>query len=131
MGEPVEHSPAPAAARWLCLGLAVAWFCVGFCVWAFTTGWIRGWVGDLAVVAFIAHLAGVVRPIHVGWRAAGALAFAFVVEGAQTLNWVGPESPEWMHILLGSTFDPMDLVHYTLSAILAVVAERGLSRSRR
>lgn len=116
--------------RPICAALALGWFAVGFCVWAFTTGWIRGWVGDLAVVAFIAHLAGVVRPVHVGARAGGALAFAFVVEGLQTLKLVGPDSPEWMHILLGSTFDPMDLVHYAISAVLAVAAELGIARLR-
>ncbi|MEZ4321551.1 MAG: DUF2809 domain-containing protein [Myxococcota bacterium] len=109
--------------RGLSAALAVGWFAVGFCVWAFTTGWIRGSIGDLAVVAFIAHLVGVVKPVPVVWRAGGALGFATVVECVQLLKLVGPGDPEWMHILLGSTFDPMDLVHYALSAGLAVAGE--------
>ena len=109
--------------RAVCGGLAALWFAVGVVIWAFTTGVIRGWGGDLAVVAFITHLAGVIKPVHVGIRGGGALLFAFVVEGLQTLKLVTPDSPEWMHVLFGSTFDPMDFVHYTVSAGLAVLGE--------
>lgn len=109
--------------------LAAGWFTLGFIVWAFTTGWVRGSIGDLAVVAFIAHLAGVLVPVHVVFRAIAALVFAWSVELLQTLDLVGPDSPEWMHILLGSTYDPEDLFWYTVSAVLAVVLELAVRRT--
>ena len=111
------------APRWACTVLALGWLAVGFWVWFYATGVVRGALGDLAVVAFIAHLVGI------GWngpvlaRAGGALAFSFVVEFSQLAGAVEPDSPWWMHLFLGSTFDPWDLAHYTVSAILAVLAE--------
>ncbi len=103
--------------------LALAWLAVGIWVWFYATGFVRGALGDVAVVAFIAHLVGLVWNGPVLARAGGALAFAFVVEFSQLLGAVEPDSPWWMHLFLGSTFDPWDLVHYTVSAILAVLAE--------
>jgi hypothetical protein len=92
-------------------------------VWFYATGFVRGALGDVAVVAFIAHLVGIVWNGPVVARAGGALGFAFVVEFSQLLGAVEPDSPWWMHLFLGSTFDPWDLAHYTVSAVLAMLAE--------
>lgn len=111
------------APRWACGVLALGWLAVGFWVWFYATGFVRGALGDVAVVAFIAHLVGIAWNGPIGVRAGGALLFAFAIECSQLLGAVEPDSPWWMHLFLGSTFDPWDLVHYTVSAILAVLAE--------
>lgn len=108
-------------------GLSLGWFAVLFCIWAFTTGWVRGSMGDLSVVAWVAHSVGVVFPVDVRWRAGFALLLAGGLECGQLLGKVGPDDPEWMHIVFGSTFDPVDLAMYAVGALVAVGVEALLA----
>lgn len=117
--------------RAVCAGLAAAWFAVGLAVLVFSSGWVRGAVGDLAVVAFMAHLAGVVWQGDVRVRAAVCFAIAALTEGAQWFGVVGPEDPIWLQILIGRTADPVDVVVYAVSAGLAVGGERLARRAVR
>jgi hypothetical protein len=118
-------------ARGICAGLAAFWLAIGLAVLLFSSGWVRGAVGDLAVVAFMAHLAGIVWPGDVRVRAAVCLAIAALTEGAQWFGAVGPDDPRWLQVLIGRTADPLDLLVYVVSAVLAVVGERMVMRAVR
>lgn len=85
--------------------------------------WIRGLGGDLLVVIF---LVACVASLPMGtWRrrVVGVGVFAVVVECLQLLELVGPESPFVAHLILGSTFDPVDLVVYGVGLAVAAVLE--------
>lgn len=112
-----------AASRAVCAGLAGLYFAICVGVVLFTSGWVRGGAGDLAVVALLTHLLGVVLRVDVRWRAAACLALALVLEFGQTLGLVTPASPTWMHMVLGATPDPVDGLLYVGSALLAIGGE--------
>lgn len=83
-----------------------------------TTGWVRGSLGDLVVVVWVASCLGTL--LHRWAVCSGlALALATVLECGQLLGSVGPDDPLWMHLIFGSTFDPLDLLHYAIGAVLA------------
>ena len=87
--------------------------------------WIRGLGGDLLVVIF---LVAFVASLPVGtWRnrVVGVGVFAVAVECLQLLELVGPDSPFIAHLILGSTFDPVDLVVYGVGLAVAAVLEVG------
>lgn len=89
---------------------------------------IRGMGGDLLVVIFlVACLASI--PVGRWWqRVAGVAVFAVGVESLQLLELVGPDSPFLAHLILGSTFDPLDLVVYGVGLGIAAVVERAVWR---
>lgn len=92
-----------------------------------TTGWIRGSLGDLVVVIWVASGLACVGP-GVGRPAicaALALALATALECGQLLGKVDADAPLWMHLVFGSTFDPLDLVHYALGALVGWAILRG------
>ncbi len=86
--------------------------------------WVRGLGGDLLVVVFlVACLASV--PVGRGWsRVVGVAGFATAVECLQLLELVGPDSPFVAHLILGSTFDPVDLAVYGVGLVVASGMER-------
>ena len=107
----------PALAAALCLG-------AGLLLFKYGTGHLRGFGSDVLVVVF---LTACVAATGVGGprsRPAGVLLFAVVVECFQALKLVGPDSHWLLHLTLGSTFDPLDLLAYASGAGLAVGAER-------
>lgn len=86
-----------------------------------TTGWVRGSLGDLVVVIWVASCLGVLLHRWV-WCAGLALALATLLELLQLLGRVQPGDPLWMHLIFGSTFDPLDLLHYAIGAVVAWAA---------
>lgn len=83
-----------------------------------TTGWVRGSLGDLVVVIWVASCLGTL--LHRWALCAGlALALATFLECGQLLGHVDPDDPLWMHLIFGSTFDPLDLLHYGIGAGIA------------
>ena len=95
-----------------------------------TTGWIRGSLGDLVVVIWVASALASVGP-GVGRPAvcAGlALTLATALECGQLLGKVDADAPLWMHLIFGSTFDPLDLVHYAIGAVAGWGILRALRR---
>ncbi len=87
--------------------------------------WVRGLGGDLLVVIF---LVACLASLPVGtWRrrVVGIAVFATMVECLQLLELVGPDSPLLAHLILGSTFDPVDLVVYGVGLVIAAALELG------
>ncbi len=103
------------------LGLALATIASGL---AFQ--WLRGGLpfavadvlGDALWALMIYWGCGALRPsVHPAVRATGALAVCWAVEGSQLLH--APTLAAWRattlgHLILGSGFDPRDLVAYAL-----------------
>ncbi|MEN0063081.1 MAG: DUF2809 domain-containing protein [Myxococcota bacterium] len=87
--------------------------------------WIRGSVGDIAVVVLL--VAGLAA-FNLGTprqRVLGVGVLALGVELLQGLQLVGPDAPLIVHLIFGSTFDPIDLAMYGVGLGLAVLAERS------
>lgn len=114
---------------WRCLAQSVGWFAVLVAIVLFGHGWIRASFGDLCVVPWVIASVGVwprLAPLVKG-RVAFGLGLAVVLELLQLAGQVGPDDPQWMHLIFGSTFDPLDLVHYVIGAAVAFGVETLLA----
>lgn len=94
---------------------------------------IRFHLGDLLVVCLM-HFS--VRALF-SWLAnrvaIGVLLFAFAVEGLQAaglIHHLGLSHATWAKLLMGDTFQWMDLIMYALGAIAACALDTRLSRLR-
>lgn len=81
---------------------------------------VRGALGDVLVVIFMHFSLGTLWPAPLWRRAAFVGVFSFTIEGIQALGVVSPQDPMWSQLIFGSTFDPLDLVAYTLGLAMAV-----------
>lgn len=114
---------AERGTRVLCGALAAFWAAVMAGVLLGTSGWVRGALGDVAVVAFLAALVGVVRPANPWGRAFACFALGTAVKGFQALGVVDDAWPRWLQIAVGRTADWGDVLAYALGGVLAVAAE--------
>lgn len=113
------RTPEPRAAA-----VATACLAAGLLLFRYGSGHLRGFGSDVLVVVFLVACAAT---LHVGGprsRPLGVLVFAVVVECIQALELVGPDSHWLLHLTLGSTFDPLDLLAYAIGAGLALGVER-------
>lgn len=113
-----------------CLALSVGWFVILVAIVLWGRGWFRASFGDLAVVPWVIHSVGILpvfAPRIVG-RVLFGLGLATTLELLQLAGQVGPDDPLWMHLVFGSTFDPLDLAHYVVGAVVALGLEGWLVR---
>lgn len=90
--------------------------------------WIRHTLGDVAAAGWVFAALGLLRPASTRTRRMlTAAAIAGLVEGVQALELVGADAPVLLHLTLGSTFDPLDLVAYGVGVLLAGGFEARLS----
>lgn len=87
---------------------------------------VRGHVGDVAATMLVYALISLVSKARVGYRAAGTLATATAIEIGQA--WWHVESSPTAEVILGTTFDPWDLVAYVIGVIIALGWERTVIR---
>lgn len=123
MVEALGRRRGPLAAAGGSLGLAVL-----VLIYQGPGRWfVRGLLGDVLVVVFlVACLASL--PVGRPWqRVAGVGVFALGTECLQLLQLVGPDAPFMAHLILGSTFDPVDLLAYAVGLGVAVGLERRWS----
>lgn len=90
--------------------------------------WVRGSVGDVLIVPFLVHGLGILVPRHAQWRIAAVGLFALGAELLQLAKLVAPDAPDWLHLTLGSTFDPWDLLGYSIGIGVAILTAVGLHR---
>ena len=86
---------------------------------------IRPFIGDVLVVMFLFCLLRTVIQINNQCLILGVLIFSYAVEIGQYFQlaqWLGLAQYPIARIVIGSTFDGMDLVAYTLGALLLSVA---------
>lgn len=120
------------ANAWRCAALSASWFAVLVAIVLFGHGWIRASFGDLAVVPWVIHSLGALPwwTENVRGRVLFGFGLAVTLEFLQLFGQVGPDDPLWMHLVFGSTFDPLDLLHYAVGAVLAFGLEQLIRRGR-
>lgn len=110
--------------------VAITTLLAGIALALYGTGPLRGLGGDVGVVVLgVAGLAAV-RLGTPARRVGGMLALAVAVEAFQGLELVGPDAHWLLHMTIGSTFDPLDLVAYAAGGALAGLGERFVWPSR-
>ncbi|MBA2545192.1 MAG: DUF2809 domain-containing protein [Deltaproteobacteria bacterium] len=85
-------------------------------------GIVRGHVGDVAATMLVYALIGLASQARIAVRASVTMAIAVAIELGQT--WWKIDSSAGS-LLLGTTFDPWDLVAYAIGIAIAVVWERA------
>lgn len=103
-----------------------------FCVEAFIAAFlhdriIRPYVGDLLAVVFLYCLVKSVAPVPVGPTVVGVLLVAYALEGLQyvhLLQHLGLQHVRLAAIVLGTHFEWIDMLAYTLGAALIWGAEQ-------
>ena len=108
-------------------------FCFILCVLIvkFFSGdqFIRGFAGDVIVVVLIYSAAKIIADFNPLKLALAVLAFAWSVEFLQYLSlieYLGLGHNRLARIVIGSTFDPADLLAYTIGAVFAFLIEGKL-----
>ena len=83
---------------------------------------VRPYVGDVLVTALLCCLARVFCPEGIYWLPAGVFAFAAAVECVQLIHFPALDGTV-LGIILGSTFDWMDLGCYAAGCLLFATIE--------
>jgi Protein of unknown function (DUF2809) len=94
--------------------------------------WIRPYGGDVLVVIFLYCLARAFLKVAIVPTAVGVLVFSFVVEILQFFRFVermGLKHNRFAVVVIGSSFEWLDLVSYSVGAVLVLLFE-ALIRSR-
>jgi hypothetical protein len=122
-------SPATRA-RAVAAAVSVSTLLVGLALFRWAHGPVRGLLGDVLVIVFlVAGLAAAglgtarSRLVAVGVVALGTELF-------QGLHLVPRDAPWWVHLTVGSTFDPVDFAAYAVGLALAALAERSWGPTR-
>ncbi len=84
---------------------------------------IRGTMGDVLAVAFLYAVLSLALWPSWPWRLFITLGIAFGLEGLQWLQVVPSDAPQFVRVILGATFDPLDLAAYSLGALPVVILE--------
>ncbi|HXU83759.1 MAG TPA: DUF2809 domain-containing protein [Polyangia bacterium] len=126
-------NPAPGAQRRLWrldpryLAAALVLFLVEVCIALFVhDAWLRPRGGDVLVVIFLYALVRGFRDLPVVPTALGVLAFSFAVEFLQYLHFVdrlGLGRSRVARVVLGSSFEWLDLLCYTLGIVVVLLYE--------
>lgn len=108
-----------------CVGLLL-----GLVIFAWASGPVRNIGGDvLVVLVLVAMLASI--PIgRPSTRLIGVGLFSIGVEAFQGLGLVTASSHWLLHLTIGSTFDPVDLVAYAVGLTVAALAEHWWGAAR-
>ena len=116
--------------RALLLSMVLLGALVAIALWV-RDGFVRPFLGDLLVVVWLHALARSVLGLSPTLTALGALLLAYAVEFAQyfgLIHILGLEHHRAARVILGATFDPLDLVAYTLGWGVVMAAEWWLAR---
>lgn len=106
------------------LGVAVVTLAAGLFLFRYVTGPVRGLLGDVLIIVLgVSALAGA-RLGTPRLRIGGMVALGVVAEAVQALDLVGPDSHWLLHLTVGSTADPLDLLAYGTGGMISWVAER-------
>ena len=93
------------------------------CIGAFVRdSFIRPYVGDVLVTVLLCSLGRTLFPDRFPWLPAAVLVFAAGVECFQLID-IPALDGTLLGIILGSTFDPADLICYTVGCLLFIIAD--------
>lgn len=110
------------------LGVAAGSTAVVLLLFWFATGTLRSFVGDIVVIVLLVSSLAAFRIGSTVRRLVGVAVFACAVEAWQGLGWITEDSHPLLHLTMGSTADPLDLVAYALGLVAASLAERSYGR---
>jgi hypothetical protein len=96
----------------------------GLALFVAATGPVRGILGDVLVVVFLVASLAAVRLGRPWTRVLAVGVLSVGLELVQGLHLFGPDSPWLVHLVLGATFDPLDLVAYAVGLAIAAALER-------
>ena len=105
------------------LVVATVTLATGLALFKFGHGHLRGFGGDVLIVVLLVALlagAGLGSPRY---RLLGVGLFALGTEAFQALKLVGPDSHWLLHLTVGSTADPLDVLAYLLGLLVALGLE--------
>ena len=94
---------------------------------------IRPYVGDFLVVMLVYCFLRAFLNLPMWPVALFTLLFAYAVEFAQYLNllkWIGLENNRFARIVLGSSFEWIDMLAYTLGVVCIVIVEKFLVKRK-
>lgn len=107
--------------------IALACLIVGLAIFHWSSGPLRNYGGDAIVVIFLYSLIRATTRLTPIATAVIVLTAAIVIE---SLPLIVPTSTEnWSLLLVGTTFDPIDLAVYTASLTLALTIDIQILRS--
>lgn len=121
MSSPPAGSVPPRWKRALVAAISLA---LGLLLFVAVRGPVRGFAGDVLIIVFLVASLATLQLGTPARRLAAVGGLAVGLELLQGLKLVGPGSPWIAHLVLGSTFDPMDLLAYGLGLCVAWGLER-------
>lgn len=112
------------------MAVAVGAVLTVFGLFVAASGPLRSFFGDVVIVVFLVSAVAAVGVGTTRSRLIGVGVFAVLVEALQGLHLVGPDAHWLLHLTVGSTADPLDLLAYGLGLVVAAAAERWYQGSR-
>lgn len=94
----------------------------------FRDRFVRHFVGDVFIVVLIAYGVRSLFPIKLETVVLGTWIFALFVEITQYFDLIGIlgwRSSPWAHLTIGSTFDGLDLLAYTIGSGISLTLGRS------
>ena len=104
--------------------VAASTLTAGLALFRWGHGPLRGFGGDALVVVLLVAALAAGRVGSPRSRLLGVGALAVGAELFQGLGWVGADSHWLLHLTVGSTFDPLDLLAYAAGLVAAAALER-------
>jgi len=91
---------------------------------------VRGFLGDVLVIPLLYFFVKTFSSVSPEKALSGILGFAFLVEILQRFNLSEKLNlqSKLINIILGNTFDPMDLIAYTTGAILVYLVQLNMKK---
>ncbi len=93
---------------------------------------VRPYVGDLLVVILIYCFVKSFLDIPSRKAAVGVLLFAYAIEFAQYLqlvHWLGLKESRLANLVLGNSFEWIDMVAYTIGVVLILITEKNIGQN--
>ncbi|MCX7711014.1 MAG: DUF2809 domain-containing protein [Clostridia bacterium] len=120
--------------RLLYLLLSVLCFiaCVLIVIFFSQNPFVRGFTGDILVILLIYFFVKIFHDFHPAKLATYTLVFAFTTEFLQYLRlirYLGLEQNLVARIVIGSVFDPLDLIAYAIGTVLVYLIDVLLIRT--
>ncbi|MCG8572360.1 MAG: DUF2809 domain-containing protein [Spirochaetes bacterium] len=107
-------------------------FLIATGIFLFTNGFIRGFAGDMVIIAILYLLIRLLTPLSKYFSLSIVLVFAFLIEFIQLLQL--PQKFNLSHnlfinITIGATFDPLDLLAYCIGGLLILTLDFFIIKS--
>lgn len=116
---------------YFCLTILCLIACIFIVILFNDNQFIRGFIGDIIVISLIYFFIKIFYDFHAVKLTVFTLLVAFITEFLQYIKittFFGLEHNTIAQLILGSVFDPYDLIAYTIGAILVYIIDTWLIR---